>query len=115
MAATFNRTLIQMEGNVIGSELRAIALGNLPDESKAYGLSCFSPMINIIRDPMWGRNSEGYSECPYLTGELAHSMVTGMQGTDKRYIQVVAGCKHFVPYDGPALDHASDYGECNWM
>jgi beta-glucosidase len=44
-----------------------------------------------------GRNSEGYSECPYLTGELAHSMVTGMQGTDERYIQVVAGCKHFVP------------------
>ena len=36
-------------------------------------------------------------------------MVTGMQGTDKRYIQVVAGCKHFVPYDGPATSHASDY------
>jgi beta-glucosidase len=52
MGATFNRTLIQLEGDVIGSELRAIALGNLPDETQAYGLSCFSPMINIVRDPM---------------------------------------------------------------
>ena len=55
------------------------------------------------------RNNEGYSECPFLTGEYAHAVVTGMQGSDPRYIQVVAGCKHFVPYDGKALTPASDY------
>ena len=42
-----------MKGNVIGQELRAIALGNLDDYSGRYGLMCFSPMINIIRDPFW--------------------------------------------------------------
>ena len=57
-------------------------------------------MMNIIRDPMWGRNNEGYSECPHLTGEMAHAVVSGMQGDDERYLQIVAGCKHFVPY-GP--------------
>ena len=66
-------------------------------------------MMNIIRDPFWGRNHEGYSEDPYLTGELAHSVVIGMQGLDERYLQVVAGCKHFAPYDGLASSRASDY------
>jgi beta-glucosidase-like glycosyl hydrolase len=47
-----------MEGQVIGHELRAIALGNLASPDAVYGLSCFSPMINILRDPFWGRNSE---------------------------------------------------------
>eukprot|EP00041_Stephanoeca_diplocostata_P025297 m.658594 g.658594 ORF g.658594 m.658594 type:complete len:1066 (+) comp22720_c1_seq7:113-3310(+) len=109
MGATWNVTLEQWKGSVIGSELRSIAAINRPDFNSVYGLSCFSPMINIVRDPMWGRNNEGYSECPFLTGEMAHAVVTGMQGDDARYLQVVAGCKHFVPYDGPASDHASDY------
>ena len=56
-----------------------------------------------------GRNNEGYSECPHLTGELAHAVVTGMQGEDERYLQIVAGCKHYVPYDGNALTAASDF------
>lgn len=109
MGATWNVTLEQWKGSVIGRELRSIAAVNRPDFNAVYGLSCFSPMINIVRDPMWGRNNEGYSECPFLTGEMAHAVVTGMQGDDARYLQVVAGCKHFVPYDGPASDHASDY------
>ena len=82
-------------------------------------LGCVHSLINLA-SPAWptlpravrthaGRNSEGYSECPYLTGELAHAVVTGMQGDDERYVQVVAGCKHFVPYDGPSTNHASDY------
>ena len=99
MGATFNRSLVCLEGRVIGTELRAIAAANFRAGSgNELGLSCFSPMINIVRDPFWNRNSEGYSEDPFLTGELAHAVVSGMQGDDPRYIQVVAGCKHFVPY-----------------
>ena len=51
MAASFNTSLERAKGDVIGKELRAIALGNLNDYSGRYGLMCFSPMINIIRDP----------------------------------------------------------------
>lgn len=109
MGQTWNTTLERAKGNVIGVELRSIAAANRPDFDAVYGLSCFSPMMNIIRDPFWGRNNEGYSECPHLTGEMAHAVVTGMQGDDERYLQIVAGCKHFVPYDGKASSTASDY------
>lgn len=40
---------------------------------------------------------------------MAHAVVTGMQGEDERYLQIVAGCKHYVPYDGNALTAASDF------
>jgi hypothetical protein len=43
-----------------------------------------------VMQPFWGRNNEGYSECPFLTGEMAHAVVSGMQGDDERYLQVTA-------------------------
>jgi beta-glucosidase len=69
-------------------------------------------VINIIRDPMWGRNSEAYSECPFVTGEFAAAVIHGMRSDERgegKFIQAFGGCKHFVPYDGAALSHASDY------
>ena len=71
MAASFNTTLERMKGDVIGRELRAIALAELEDFDQGPGLSCFSPMINIIRDPMWGRNSE---VCPPQTWQTAKKL-----------------------------------------
>lgn len=116
MAATFNTTLELLKGDVIGRELRAIALAQLSDFGRFLGLSCFSPMINVIRDPMWGRNSEAYSECPLLTGAFANAVIRGMEGEaqrqpgeEKNFIQAFGGCKHYVPYDGDALSHASDF------
>jgi beta-glucosidase-like glycosyl hydrolase len=52
MAATMNTTLERMKGEVIGKELRAVALSYLGDFNTGPGLSCYAPMINIIRDPM---------------------------------------------------------------
>ena len=49
MAATFNLTLERLKGDIIGRELRAIALALKHDFNSFFGLSCFSPMINIIR------------------------------------------------------------------
>ena len=114
MAATFNLTLERLKGDVIGRELRAIGLSLKDDFNSFFGLSCFSPMINIIRDPFWGRNNEAYSECPFLTGEFAHAVIRGMRQDTRGssaggVIQAFGGCKHFVPYDGAALSHASDY------
>ena len=53
MGATWNVTLERAKGEVIGRELRSIAAANRPNYGAVYGLSCFSPMINIIRDPFW--------------------------------------------------------------
>jgi hypothetical protein len=63
MAATFNTSLERMKGDVIGRELRAIALAELDDFTKGPGLSCFSPMINIIR------GARLISECPGYTAQ----------------------------------------------
>jgi hypothetical protein len=50
MGQTWNTTLERAKGNIIGVELRSIAAANRPNFNAVYGLSCFSPMINIIRD-----------------------------------------------------------------
>ncbi|XP_046554126.1 probable beta-D-xylosidase 7, partial [Haliotis rubra] len=65
------------------------------------GISCFSPVINIMRDPRWGRNEETYGEDPYLTGQYAAHFVWGLQGDHPRYVRANAGCKHFDVYAGP--------------
>ncbi|KAK7108024.1 hypothetical protein V1264_015827 [Littorina saxatilis] len=65
------------------------------------GLSCFSPVVNIVRDPRWGRSQETYGEDPILTGILATQFVYGLQGNHSRYILANAGCKHFDVHGGP--------------
>ena len=98
MASAFDTTLERLKGEGIGAELHAIALAQLAADFNVYaGLPCFSPMINIIRDPMCGRNSEAYSEDPFLTGEMARAVIHGMRGSDPEYIRAFGGCKHFLP------------------
>lgn len=74
MAATYDRTLMQDVAIVVGRELRA--LYNL---GVARGLDCWGPVINLNRDPRWGRNGEGGAEDPYLMGELAAAWTRGFQ------------------------------------
>lgn len=65
------------------------------------GASCFSPVINIMRDSRWGRNQETYGEDPYLSGRYATAYVRGLQGQHPRYVRATAGCKHFDVHGGP--------------
>jgi hypothetical protein len=66
LGASFNRSLFTAVGRVIGEELRAIRnLNGAPS-----GFSCWSPDINLARDPRWGRAQEVPGEDPYLTGVL---------------------------------------------
>ncbi|XP_070191027.1 uncharacterized protein [Littorina saxatilis] len=65
------------------------------------GINCFSPVINIMRDPRWGRNQETYGEDPYLSGVYSQHFVRGLQGNDTRYVRASAGCKHFDVHGGP--------------
>lgn len=67
-------------------------------ESKASGIDwTFSPMIDIGRDPRWGRVVEGYGEDPYATGVFAAAAVKGYQGETIPY-RIAACLKHFVGY-----------------
>ncbi|MDP4214421.1 MAG: beta-glucosidase BglX [Bacteroidota bacterium] len=71
-------------------------------EASADGLAwAFSPMVDIARDPRWGRVSEGSGEDPYLGSAIAAAMVRGYQGKDLRNTETVMACvKHFALYGG---------------
>ncbi|XP_038073740.1 probable beta-D-xylosidase 2 [Patiria miniata] len=103
LAATFSTDLLYRVAEAIGSEVRA-RHNNLTQHGiyqTRGGLGCFSPVINIMRHPLWGRNQETYGEGPFLSGEMTRAYVTGLQGNDSRYVRANAGCKHYAAYDGP--------------
>ena len=78
-------------------------------EASAYGIRwSFSPMVDIARDPRWGRIAEGSGEDPYLGSILAAAKVRGFQGNDLTNPEKVAACvKHFVGYG--AAEGGRDY------
>ena len=69
-------------------------------EASADGICwTFSPMVDIARDPRWGRMSEGSGEDPYLGSQIAKAMVKGYQGDDLRKNNTIMACvKHFALY-----------------
>jgi len=71
-------------------------------EASAYGLHwTFAPMVDIARDPRWGRIVEGAGEDPYLGSVLAAARVRGFQGADLRAPDAIAAtAKHFAAYGG---------------
>ncbi len=72
-------------------------------EASASGICwTFSPMVDICRDPRWGRASEGNGEDPFLGGEIAKAMVHGYQGTNLADSTTILACvKHFALYGAP--------------
>ena len=70
------------------------------EEASADGLNwVYSPMVDIARDPRWGRVSEGAGEDPWLGSHIARAMVRGYQGTDLSKDNTVLACvKHFALY-----------------
>ena len=72
----------------------------------------FAPMIDITRDPRWGRIAESLGEDPYLCGELGAAMVRGFQGDDLADKHSIAACaKHFAGYG--AVEGGMDYNTAN--
>merc|ERR1719486_1808943 len=99
-AMSFNRTLWQKTGVQIGKEARAFMnVGN------AYS-TFWAPVVNLARDPRWGRNIETPGEDPFLSGEYAASWVKGFQENpaDPAHVQASACCKHYVANE---MDHTS--------
>lgn len=78
------------------------------NEATADGIMwTFSPMVDIARDPRWGRVSEGSGEDPYLGSAIAEAMVHGYQGTLKDPTNVLACVKHYAAYG--AAEGGRDY------
>jgi len=102
LAATWDTGLVHRVADVISTEARAkyndaIQHGNT---GRYFGLTFWSPNINIFRDPRWGRGQETYGEDPYLTSRIAVAFVTGLQGDDPNYLKTVSTSKHFAVHSG---------------
>lgn len=111
MAATFNVPLIHKVAGAISDEARAkhhqaIRQGN---RGQYFGLTYWTPNINIFRDPRWGRGQETFGEDPYLTSRMGVAFVRGLQGDNPKYLKLVATPKHFAVHSGPEpLRHRFD-------
>jgi beta-glucosidase-like glycosyl hydrolase len=101
MASSWNLELMRQIGGAVGDEGR----GKLDETQGRYmRLTYWSPTINLLRDPRWGRNEEGYSEDPFLTALMAEQYVSGMQGSGdgvisangEEYLKLVATLKHYA-------------------
>ncbi|CAN1810668.1 Beta-D-xylosidase 4 [Linum perenne] len=95
-AASFNTSLFQAIGKVVSTEARAMHNVGLA------GLTFWSPNINILRDPRWGRAQETPGEDPLLTSKYATGYVKGLQQRDdgdEDRLKVAACCKHYTAYD----------------
>lgn len=103
MAATWDAPLLGSIGEVVSIEARAkyneAVRQNI--HSIYFGLTIWSPNINIFRDPRWGRGQETYGEDPFLTGALGLNFVRGLQGPDPMHPRVIATPKHFAVHSGP--------------
>ncbi|MDL2325729.1 glycoside hydrolase family 3 C-terminal domain-containing protein [Bacteroidales bacterium OttesenSCG-928-A14] len=83
--ATWNKALISKIATVTALEAKALGYTNI-----------YSPILDISRDPRWGRVVECYSEDPFLTGELGRQMILGLQAKG-----IVSTPKHFAVYSIP--------------
>jgi beta-glucosidase len=103
MSATWDAALLGSIGETISTEARAKYNEAVRHDihSIYYGLTIWSPNINIFRDPRWGRGQETYGEDPYLTSSLGAAFVKGLQGSDPDYYKVIATPKHFAVHSGP--------------
>ncbi len=103
LAATWDTDLQHHVATVISTEARAKYEQAMRDNlhSIFFGLTIWSPNINIFRDPRWGRGQETYGEDPYLTSRMGVAFVTGLQGDDPKYFRTIATPKHYAVHSGP--------------
>eukprot|EP01087_Luapelamoeba_hula_P014948 TRINITY_DN4436_c1_g1_i1.p1 TRINITY_DN4436_c1_g1~~TRINITY_DN4436_c1_g1_i1.p1 ORF type:complete len:494 (+),score=58.07 TRINITY_DN4436_c1_g1_i1:1-1482(+) len=111
LGPTWNKQRLSEVGRTIGIEARGkhngfVHAGLRLDQ---MGLTFYTPNINLVKDPRWGRNQEVYSEDPYLTSRLAVAYVKGMQeGPDDKYLLAGCCCKHYAAYDVEQLPNGTD-------
>jgi len=92
MASTWNPNLIYHVASAISDEARALAT----KRGNHRYLTFYDPVVNIARDPRWGRTEETYGEDPFLVSSMGVAFVKGLQGDDPKYLKVVATPKHFA-------------------
>lgn len=103
LASTWDTPLMHQVASAISDEARA--RWNQLERGKKQLLkfndllSFWSPVVNMARDPRWGRTQESYGEDPFLSGTMGVQFTKGLQGNHPRYLKTVATPKHFAVYN----------------
>jgi beta-glucosidase len=92
LASTWNPTLIRQVGSAVGDEVRGFNVLN----PRVWGTQVWAPVVNLLRDPRWGRNEEGYSEDAFLTGSIATAYGLGLEGNHPVYLKAAPVLKHYL-------------------
>lgn len=95
LASTWDPDLVRRVGEATSDEVLAF---HHKDPTGA-GLNVWAPVVNPLRDPRWGRNEEGYSEDPWLTGLMATAYASGLRGSDPTVLKTAPTLKHFLGYN----------------
>jgi beta-glucosidase len=101
LGSSWDPSLMQRETNAISDEARAL---NSPVIS---GLTYYSPVVEPVRDPRWGRTGESYGEDPFLISQMAGGFVKGMMGNDPTYLKTVPCGKHYFANNSEFDRHVS--------
>lgn len=101
LGSAWDPDLIQREAEAISDEARAI------NATGTKGLTYWSPVVEPIRDPRWGRTGESYGEDPFLVSQIAGGFVRGMVGDDSKYLKTVPCAKHYFANNSEFDRHVS--------
>ncbi|WP_426568476.1 glycoside hydrolase family 3 C-terminal domain-containing protein [Streptomyces canus] len=94
LGATWNPELVRRVGEAVSKEVRAMRA-----RDERVGLNVWSPTVNLLRHPLWGRNEEGYSEDPKLTSAIATAYTLGLRGEHPTYWRTAPVLKHWLAHN----------------
>ncbi|MFF7260530.1 glycoside hydrolase family 3 C-terminal domain-containing protein [Streptomyces sp. NPDC008159] len=100
LGATWDEELVREVAEAVSVELRAFHRHRPPAVgSGTNSLQAWAPVLNLLRDPRWGRNEEGYSEDPLHTSRLGTAYCRGLAGDDPAHLRAAPVLKHFLAYN----------------
>ncbi|MGI5411616.1 glycoside hydrolase family 3 C-terminal domain-containing protein [Streptomyces chartreusis] len=94
LGATWNTDLVRRIGEAVSKETRAMRA-----RDDRVGLNVWSPTVNLLRHPLWGRGEEGYSEDPGLTSAIATAYTRGLRGDHPTYWRTAPVLKHWLAHN----------------
>jgi beta-glucosidase len=101
LGSTWDPALMQRETSIISEEARGF------NSIIIAGLTYWSPVVEPVRDPRWGRTGESFGEDPFLISQIAGGFIRGMMGNDPNYLKAVPTAKHYFANNSEFNRHIS--------
>ncbi|MFE1902985.1 glycoside hydrolase family 3 C-terminal domain-containing protein [Streptomyces gardneri] len=102
LGASWHPELVRRVGEAVSRETRAMRA-----KDGRVGLNVWSPTVNLLRNPLWGRGEEGYAEDPTLTSAIATAFTRGLRGDHPLYWRTAPVLKHWLAHNNEAARDTS--------